>query len=417
MTEADALHEACELFEQGAEDDAARAARAADGLLGSAAEALNAIGTAFAKRAKVALARRAYEASAAADPSLYKPHANLAKLAKDAGDLDGAIVALAKATSLAPNQARLWTRLGAARLEAGASAEAADALAKAAALEGTEVARLGAAAAYAQALDVEKVVDLLRDATGRAALALRAEAVAEIARRGRNGRPPVYSIGLLQDELAVSPGNPALLHRLAISHFGVGDVSAALRELEQIDDSVATAAQASDLLFTELHAGIWSRTERLARHVAWAERHAPPSKPLHHLALGARPPRLRVGFLSGDLHPTHAVFRFARAAFFGLDPKRFEVLLFDTRASGRWDASAPFRVCDVSRASDAGVAELIAKEEIHILVDLSGHTGGNSLVALRHKPAPVLATWLGYPTTTGLATVDYRITDAFADPP
>lgn len=62
------------------------------------------------------------------------------------------------------------------------------------------------------------------------------------------------------------------------------------------------------------------------------------------------------------------------------------------------------------------VATMIFEDQIDILVELTGHTAGNRLDVVALKPAPIQITYLGYPNTTGLTTVDYRLTDAHADP-
>ena len=62
----------------------------------------------------------------------------------------------------------------------------------------------------------------------------------------------------------------------------------------------------------------------------------------------------------------------------------------------------PFRTRHVSRQE--------------VLRDLSGHTGGNRLPLFARRAAPIQVTYIGYPNTTGLATMDYRLTDAWADP-
>jgi predicted O-linked N-acetylglucosamine transferase (SPINDLY family) len=67
--------------------------------------------------------------------------------------------------------------------------------------------------------------------------------------------------------------------------------------------------------------------------------------------------------------------------------------------------------------SDERLFDQIRRDRIGILVDLAGHFSGNRLKVFARKPAPVQITWLGYPNTTGLKTIDFRLTDEIADPP
>jgi predicted O-linked N-acetylglucosamine transferase (SPINDLY family) len=63
------------------------------------------------------------------------------------------------------------------------------------------------------------------------------------------------------------------------------------------------------------------------------------------------------------------------------------------------------------------MADEIRNDEIDVLVDLSGHTAGNRLLAFARRPAPVQMTLFGYPSTTGMRAIDCRVSDPYADPP
>ena len=72
---------------------------------------------------------------------------------------------------------------------------------------------------------------------------------------------------------------------------------------------------------------------------------------------------------------------------------------------------------DTAEMSDEDLAQLIRKDRIDILVDLTGHTESDRLMVFARKAAPVQITWNGYANTTGMSAIDYRLTDGYADPP
>jgi predicted O-linked N-acetylglucosamine transferase (SPINDLY family) len=72
---------------------------------------------------------------------------------------------------------------------------------------------------------------------------------------------------------------------------------------------------------------------------------------------------------------------------------------------------------DVRGLDDLSLARRIREDEVHVLVDLAGHTVPNRIAVLAMKPAPVQVSWLGYPEGTGLRNIDARLSDRWIDPP
>jgi len=125
--------------------------------------------------------------------------------------------------------------------------------------------------------------------------------------------------------------------------------------------------------------------------------------------------KLRVGYVSPDFR-THSVAYFFEPLLDQHDRDAFEVYCYanvarpDATTERLQDLSDHWR--SIRELDDETAADLIARDEIDILIDLAG----NRLGLFAIKPAPVQGTWLGYPGGTGLATMDFRITDALADP-
>lgn len=130
--------------------------------------------------------------------------------------------------------------------------------------------------------------------------------------------------------------------------------------------------------------------------------------------------RLRIGLVSPDLKE-HPVIHFLLPFLEHHDREQIELFAYaQVPAPDAWTEVARKYVMhwrNLVNVPDAVAGELIRSDAIDILVDLAGHTNGNRLLLFARKPAPVLATYLGYPGTTGLAAMTYRITDAIADPP
>ena len=156
-------------------------------------------------------------------------------------------------------------------------------------------------------------------------------------------------------------------------------------------------------------------------HQQWADRHAPETLFAGRDYLNDKTPgrRLRVGYVSPDFR-VHSVAFFIQPILQNHRRNQVEVYCYS-------DVQKPDEVTQLIKQTadhwrnihltpDDQVFQQIQEDEIDILVDLTGHSGFNRLPLFARKPAPVQVAYLGYPNTTGMRAMDYRLTDDVADP-
>jgi predicted O-linked N-acetylglucosamine transferase (SPINDLY family) len=160
----------------------------------------------------------------------------------------------------------------------------------------------------------------------------------------------------------------------------------------------------------------------LATHRGWARRYAAPLAATIPPHPNDRDPerRIRLGYVLSPFR-AHPMGQWFRTLFAHHDRGRFEII-------GYSDARVPDAVtdalraqadgwCDIAGENDDRVADQIRTGRIDILIDLAGHTAGNRMLVFARNPAPVQVAMLARPATTGLDTIDYRLTDSYLDPP
>lgn len=130
--------------------------------------------------------------------------------------------------------------------------------------------------------------------------------------------------------------------------------------------------------------------------------------------------RLTIGYISPDFRQ-HACAHFMEPLFTARDRNAFKVIaysasIFKDAVTERFKKSADSWV-EVATMRDAVLAHKIAADGVDIIFDLAGHTSGTKVQCLILRPAPITATYIGYPATTGAPGVDYRFVDSITDPP
>jgi len=130
------------------------------------------------------------------------------------------------------------------------------------------------------------------------------------------------------------------------------------------------------------------------------------------------PRKIKIGYLSSD-YMYHAVANFIIPILKNHDKTQFEIVLYanQTDFDSEIFTSLKPQYHIIKNMNDKEAATLINKHGIDILFDLNGHTVNNRLGVFTYHPAPIQIAYLGFPNTTGLKSIQYRITDKIADPP
>lgn len=228
------------------------------------------------------------------------------------------------------------------------------------------------------------------------------------------------AISCFQQALRIDPENAEAVNGLGDTLIQVGRPDEAIEVLRQgIVSCPGRADLFSDYLFMLNYKEDALPEFYVEEHRRWDQLFGRPApRVFHNVPNPDR--RLRVGYVSADFR-SHSVSYFIEPIIERHNRKGFSVHCFSSTA--RADSvterlrSKVDTWHDVAGVSDEELADLISTSQIDILVDLAGHTGANRLGVFARKPAPVQISYLGYPNTTGLSAIDYRISDREADPP
>ena len=263
------------------------------------------------------------------------------------------------------------------------------------------------------------------------------------------------AISLFQQAVALTPGDLGPRDHLANAYWENGDMDEALAvcrqavqihpteakahnnlgnvllECGRLDDALASFDKAAELepansvalsnkVFTVMFHPAYDSARILRELKQWERRFAPQAPGGTHPNDRSIQRRLRIGYVSADFRD-HVVGRNVLPLLQRHDRAKFQLFCY-SNGSPPDPFNRQFRALadgwrEIGAWPDDKLAAEIRADKIDILVDLSLHLGGSRLAVFARRPAPVQVTFGGYPGTTGLAAMDYRLTDPYLDPP
>lgn len=375
-------------FEMGRMNEASACYKKALALKPDYAEAHNNQGIVYQAIGQPDEAIASYRRALSKNPTLANPHYNLGRLLGAQGDSAGALACYYTALALNSEFTEAHIAEGEIHIEEHRWSDAAEALRKALAMDPDNAIvhnLLGAAFVH-----LDKLNEAL--ACFRKVISIK----------------PDFEIGY---------SNLGTLLAVLGRH---DEAAAALRQSIAIHPGYVEGHQ-NLLFYLSYDPGI-SPEEGFAEHRAFGDRFEAPFRGRwpRHRNLPDPGRRLRVGFISADFR-LHAVSSFIEPLWAALDPKQVEIWVYSNHPLED-EVTLRLKVLaqqwrKVVGMHDEDLADRILQDEIDILFDLSGHSGGNRLLAFARKPAPIQVSWIGNPNTTGLQAMDYYLADRFSAPP
>ena len=369
-------------------DEAIDAYRQAVSLKPLSPEIYNKLGHALIERGRPDDALAVFQQAIDLNPGVPELHCNFGYALHERGKLNKAICAYRQAIALRPDYADAYSNLGSALVDNGQLDDAIAAFREAIALRPTE------------ATIYNNLGNALKD-------------------KGQLDE----AVAAFEQAIALDPEMPYAHNNLGMALGDKGQMSDAVAACRRAIAIKPSYFQSHSNLISSMHYDPAFDAATIGEEArAWDRQHAGPLRRFIQPHANDPQPdrRLRIGYVSPDFRE-HAAARFLVPLLSNHDHQRFEIFAYAQVL--RPDAiTRQLRNCTdawrrIVGLSDHQAAELIRNDRIDILVDLAAHTAGHRLLTFAHKPAPVQVTWLGYPGTTGMAAVDYRLSDPYLDPP
>ena len=211
------------------------------------------------------------------------------------------------------------------------------------------------------------------------------------------------------------------------------NLGVALKDMGKLNEAIASYRRALQLMpdHSQVHSNLvfafnycpdYDAKALFEQVDLWQQRFAAPlaKSILPHANDRSADRRLRIGYFSPDFRE-HVVGRNILPLFREHDHKQFEIICYSSLLAGDRFTDLFQSYADawrnVASLTDEALAQRIREDGIDILVDLALHMAHSRLLVFARKPAPVQVTFAGYPGTTGLSAIDYRLTDVYLDPP